>query len=448
MDLAAISARLQQIPASDSRELDRVCEEVAEAFLEAGREPSFDVGSADFAADAFLICADRYWRRRFLRLPNVRTAAACATWLMAHVARDSRTEVLEKWSLGYAFITREHGESSGELSEATEEIVAADTASGDVAYFATLYHAGKLRANFQHDELRQFLESSLLALAAGAHRRTPLFVALRAFAAFGSESITTAHAVSLLDEAWNSPERTRHVVDICLNGIQMGLPFDDQGELLRSHAQEAVRDHPLDHMFRFRLASAQHMCSDHDEALGSITTALRLLPAIGTRISHELLQQQYLKKRDEILEGRLRARLDAEQRQRMEEREAEHQRRTVELEQRHEQRWQELEAELRRDRDRQEQAQRELVESTRAATVRAMELVALFAAVIAFAVGSLQVTLNGDMSLHDRAWLIAELGGGLLVFAFVITGGTWYVTRTRPARRPDRTGTGTGQDQH
>ncbi|MDI3417516.1 hypothetical protein [Streptomyces luteolus] len=436
MDVAAISARLRQIPVSDSRELDRVCEEAAAAFLDAGREPPYDVGSADFATDAFLICADRYWRRRFLALPSVRTAAACAAWLMAHVARDCRTEVLEKWSLGYAFITREHGESGGELSEATEEIVAGDTAAGDVAYFAALYHAGKLRANFQHDELRQFLESSLLALAAGSHRQEPLFVALRSFAAFGSESITTDHALSLLSEAWNSPERTRHVVDICLNGIQMALPFDDQGEVLSVHAQEAVRDHPLDHMFHFRLACARHMRGDHDAALGSITTALTLLPAIGTRISHELLQQQYLSKRAEILDGRERARFDARQRRRMEELEDAHQRRLVELESEHERRWRELEEELRRDKERQEQTQRELVEGTRAATIRAMELVALFAAVIAFAVGSLQITLNGDMSLHDRAWLIAELGGGLLAFAFVITGGTWYITRTRRARQP------------
>ncbi|MFI8511294.1 hypothetical protein ACIGHB_09170 [Streptomyces sp. NPDC085460] len=218
MDSGAYAARLDAVVSSDSRELDRVCEEVAETLRRDDVEPPFDVNSADFATDPYLICADRYWRLRFLERPTILTAAACAAWLGTRVAREARTEVLEKWALGYAFITKDNVESPLELSRATEEIVSRDAPAGDVAYFATLYHAGKLRSDFHFDELHQFLDASLLALAAGAHRQSALFIALRSFAAFGSPAITAEHATGLLDQAWRSADRTRHVVDICLNG--------------------------------------------------------------------------------------------------------------------------------------------------------------------------------------------------------------------------------------
>ncbi|MDT9685093.1 hypothetical protein RND61_23975 [Streptomyces sp. TRM76323] len=398
MDRVTVDARLGGIMTGDSRQLDRVCEEVAAALHRDGTEPPFDVGSSDFAADPYLICADRYWRLRFLDLPSIRTAAACAVWLVERVAEEHRTEVAERWALGYAFITKDTVESARELAEATEEIVSRDSPSGDVAYFATLYHAGKLRSNFWSDELHQFLSSSLLALAAGPHHEEPLFLALRAFAAFGSRAITSEHAVSLLDRAWASPRRTRHVIDVCLNGIYAASPFEGHGELLRARAEEAVRDHPRDHMFHFRLAWGRHMCGEHDAALDSIDAALRLLPAVGNRGSHKLLQEQYLNKRDAIQEARVRARLDAE----------------------HRLRW-----------DRQERAQRELEEALRTSSVRAVELVAVFTAAIAFAVGSLQVTLNGTLPLRDRLWLLAAQGGGLAVFALLVVGGTWFLTRRR-----------------
>jgi hypothetical protein len=420
VESAAHIGRLEQVSASDSRELDRVCEEVATALFEGGQEPPFTVTSADFATDPHLICADRYWRLRFLDRPTIQTAAACSTWLVGHVIRDHHTEVLEKWSLGYAFITKDSVESSLELSRAVEEIVEHDSSAGETAYFATLYHAGKLRSNFWFDELHQFLDASLLALAAGVHRQAPLFTALRSFAAFGSRVLTTEHAIGLLDQAWFSSERTRHVVDICLNGIQAAVPFDGHGQLLRERAAEAVRDHPLDHIFHFRLASGQHMVRDHDAALDSINTALRHLPALGSRGSHKLLQEQYLAKRDAILEGRLRAELDAEHAQQL-----------AGQEERHRRRWEQLEGELRRRGEEQEKARREGQEAARANHVRAVELVAVFTSAIAFAVGSLQVTLTGSYSLHDRLALIAAWGVGHVIFALLVVGGTWLITRPR-----------------
>lgn len=420
MESAAHLARLDQVSASDSREVDRVCEEVATAMFEAGEVPSFDVTSADFAGDARLICADRYWRLRFLDGPDIRTAAACSAWLVSHIAREHRTEVLEKWSLGYAFITKDSVESALELSRAAEEIVGNDTSAGDAAHFATLYHAGKLRANLCFDELHQFLDSSLLALAAGVHRQAPLFTALRSFAAFGSRAITAEHATGLLNHAWSSPERTRHVVDICLNGIQFATPFEGHGRLLRDRATEAVRDHPNDHIFHFRLASGQHMVRDNDAALDSIDTALRHLPASGNRGSHKLLQEQYIAKRDAILEGRLRAELDAEHTQVL-----------ANQERRHSRRWEQLGAELHRRGEEQEKAQRESQEIARANHVRSVELVAVFTSAIAFAVGSLQVSLTGSFTLKDRLALIGAWGAFHVIFALLVVGGTWFITRPR-----------------
>ncbi|MFD4989015.1 hypothetical protein [Streptomyces sp. NPDC058374] len=420
--MASVShaARLDQVSGADSRELDQVCEEVAAALYAEGTEPPFRVGSADFAADPQLICADRYWRLRFLDRPSVRTAAACSTWLVGHVARDHRTEVLEKWSLGYAFITKDSVESGQELSQALEAIVGQDTPGADTAYFTTLYQAGKHRANFWFDELHQFLDSSPLALAAGSHRRSPLFTALRSFAAFGSRVVTADHAISLLDEAWHSPDRTRHVVDICLNGIQAATPFDGAAALLRDRAAEAVRDHPRDHIFHFRLASGQHLAGQLDDALASIDAALRHLPAQGSRGSHKLLQEQYLARRDAILHSRQRARLDVE-----------HEERLRAQDERHRIHWEQLQTELRGRADAQERAHRESQEQARANHVRSVELVAVFTSAIAFAVGSLQVSLSGDFSLRDRLLLIGVWGVAHVVFALLIVGGTWLITRPR-----------------
>ncbi|MEV0528637.1 hypothetical protein AB0I66_34980 [Streptomyces sp. NPDC050439] len=397
MDSAAVVAQLSGIALGSSRELDRVCLETAAALLADDVEPPFDVASADFATDAYLICADRYWWQRFLRSPTIRTAAACARWLGDHIAEAHRVEIGHRWALGNAFVTRDNVEEISELAgDALVDIIGNDGAAEDIAFFVTLYHAGKLRANFWHDALLQFLESAPLANAAGPHRHESIFVALRAFGALGSRAITAEHATGLVDQAWNDPHRTRDVVDICLNGLAMATPFDMQGELLRDRAGAAVREYPDDHMFHFRLAQGRHLCADYGAALESVDTALRLLPATGSRVSHGALQEQYLSKRDTIQEGRLRARWDAELRQR----------------------W-----------DRQEAANAELARTVRSSSVRSIELLAVFTAAIAFAVGSLQVTLTGSLSLRDRLWLLAAQGGVLAAFSLLVVGGTWLITR-------------------
>ncbi|SBW21607.1 hypothetical protein FDG2_2057 [Candidatus Protofrankia californiensis] len=402
MDIAEITAVLRQASTVDSRERDRVCEAAAAVLIDAGVEPPFDVPTSDFAADPWLICADRYWRRRFLDAPAVEVAARCARWLADHAHTDHVTDIAEKWSLGYAFITKDTVESREDLTVATGRIIEQFQGSADICYFATVYHAGKLRANFWFDELHQFLESSLLAVAAGPHRADPLFVALRAFAGFGSRALTAEYASELLDQAWTASSRSRGVIDVCLNALWAASPFDAQGEQLRQHATEAVTEYPGDHLFRFRLATGQRMCESYDEALDSIDAALRLLPAIGSRVSHKLLQEQYMRERDMIQEGRQRARVAADQQRR----------------------WQQ-----------QDEANHELQHTLQTSAIRAVELVAVFTAAIAFAVGSLQVTLTGTLGLGDRIVLLAALGGGLLLFALLIIAGTWIITGRR--RAPD-----------
>jgi hypothetical protein len=236
----SIREQLARAAVTGSRQLDRMCELIAQDLLERGEEPTFQIQSANFAGDGELITADRYWRLRFLQLPTVSTAADCARWLHAHVDPDVRTEVEQKWALGYAFITKGDIESGAEVEHTTGKIMDSDQGSSDIAYFATLYHAGKFRANFNFDELGDFLKSSLLATAAGPRREDPLFKALEAFAAFGQYSITSEFAVSRFTEAWSSPRRTRATIDVCLSGLWVGRPFDDQGELLRTHAEEAA----------------------------------------------------------------------------------------------------------------------------------------------------------------------------------------------------------------
>lgn len=185
-------------------------------------------------------------------------------------------------------------------------------------------------------------------------------------------------------------------MDICLNGVAFAPPFEGQGELLRDYAEEAVEAYPGDHMFHARLAAGLHMCGRHDAALESIDTALALLAASATA-SLGVLQNQYLTKRDAIQEGRLRAERDAEQLQRWEQQAA---------------------------------ANAQLERSLHTSSVRAVEVVAVFTAAIAFAVGSLQVTLTGKLPLSDRLWLLAAQGVGLAVFALLIVGGTWLITRS------------------
>ncbi|MER6809906.1 hypothetical protein ABT299_11555 [Spirillospora sp. NPDC000708] len=396
-----IYAELRRLTTTDSRELDRVCERVASELLEQGIEPNFSVESADFGRDPFLICADRYWRLRFLAAPTVTTAAKCARWLHQRTAIEHRGEIAERWALGYSFITRDTLESRDELSDATAQLIEQSAGAADVIFFAALYHAGKLRADFSFEELRIFLESSSLALTAGLRRDEPIFVALEAFAAFGSRNATTEHAIELFDRAWNHPARTRHVVDVCLNALWAAVPFPEQGALLGDRAKVAVELYPGDHIFYFRLATGQRLSDEHRAALDSIDTALRLLPATGNRGSHKLLQEQYIRERGLIVDGIQRA--------------------TWTLE--HE-----------RQQEASKAALAELRKSANKNVVRAMELVTVFAAVIAFAFGSPQFVINGSIKLHDRIWLLLAFGWSLTVFAFIIVFGTWAITRDRDKR--------------
>ncbi|WP_326599927.1 hypothetical protein [Streptomyces sp. NBC_01803] len=410
MEGNSIIAPLSRVATADSRELDRVCEEVAVSLRAAGTEPPYQLTSANFASDPFLICADRYWRLRFLDRPTVRTAAECARWLQAHgpgredtIGQTHYTEIEEKWALGYAFITRDSEESPAEIADACGDIVG----SADTAYFAALYHAGKLRANFRFDELHGFLESSLLALAAGPHRDGPLFTALRAFAACGSRRLTAEHAADLLDHAWFSPQRTPHTVDICLNALAAAAPFPAQGELLRDRAREAATQWPENHIFVFRLATGLHMCQEHDAALEAVDLALALLPAMGSRGSHKQLQEQYLARRELILEGRLRAAETASHRRRWEEQNATYRK---------------VEAQL------------------NAATSHLITMITVFLAAIAFILSTIQLTYGGDLPLGDRMRLILGEGAVMLGFSGLLILGTHLLLRYRERPEPPKSG--------
>ncbi|MFJ8544992.1 hypothetical protein ACIRFH_23750 [Streptomyces sp. NPDC093586] len=396
MDTAGVTTALDEARTADSRTRDRICDEAAAALLAAGAPPSFEVGSADLRLDPYFMCADRYWRRRFLERPTARTALECARWMSEHVQDGAWGAVAEQWALGNGFLNRASVESTERIAQAVAEAGAGPGAER-VAHFIVLFHAGKLRANFCFDELHAFLASSPSSSPAGSLREEPVLQALRSFAAFGSRALTVSYAVDLLNRAWSAPGRTRHTVDICLNGLAFAVPFEEQGELLRRHAEEAVEAYPDDHMFHARLAAGLHLCGRHDEALESIDTALTLLAASPTA-SLGVLQDQYLTKRDAIQEGRLRAARDAE----------------------HRRRWEQQTA-----------ANARLERSLHTSAVRAVEVVAVFTAAIAFAVGSLQVTLTGDLPLADRLWLLAAQGAGLALFALLIVGGTWLITRSR-----------------
>lgn len=418
MEGNSITERLGRLATADSRELDRECEEVARGLFEAGTEPPFRLQSADFAGDPFLICADRYWRLRFLDHPSVRTAAACARWLDAHAEGRAepggggwRTEIEQKWALGYGFITRDSEESAEELAEVSAELV--DAGSDGVAHFAAVYHAGKLRANFRFDALHAFLESSLLALAAGAHRQAAVFTALRAFAAFGSRRLTAEHAADLLDHAWYSPQRTVHTVDLCLNALSAAVRFDGQGLLLRDRAREALDQWPENHLFAFRYATGLHMCGEHDAALEAVDLALALLPATGARISHKLLQEQYLTRRDLIVESRLRAEREAA----------------------HEARW-----------ARQDAAYARVEARLNSSTGQLITMVTVFCAAVSFVISTVQLTYGGHMPLRDRLLLILAQGGVMLAFSGVLILGTHLLLRFRQRPHPDRNGNAGGAD--
>src|SRR5579872_2814410 len=99
VDHAVVEDALATLATAASRELDRDCDRYARRYVDAGVEPQFRVTTADFAADPYLICADRFWNLRFAVDPTLHTAANCAGWINEHVAEAVRLPIREKWAL-------------------------------------------------------------------------------------------------------------------------------------------------------------------------------------------------------------------------------------------------------------------------------------------------------------------------------------------------------------
>lgn len=298
-----MTERLRRAQTSDPRALDRICEQAAAELIDTDTEPNYPVTTADFTTDALLICADRYWRRRFLAEPTVDTAVHCALWIAGYVVPEHRQVIEEKWALGYAFITRDTVDVDTALEAVTCQIEDLGERAVDSAYFACVYQAGKLRANFDFDSLYRLTSWSRLAETAGLRRTEPAFVALRAFAAFGSRTYTPEHSLDLMSQAWAHPRRSRAAIDICLNGLAIAPPFTAQGPILREHATAALTEYPNDHAFHYWLAIGHEICGDYVAAGEAIDDALRLLPAHSSRGSHTLLLEQYRQRRATIHDG-------------------------------------------------------------------------------------------------------------------------------------------------
>lgn len=307
-----ITARLSGVDSEDARNLDRVCREVAAELLAADTPPPFSLTSANLTDDPFVICAYHYWRLRVLDLPSVRTAAACARWLHDHVpemdesGRSLRAVIEEAWVLTFSSETRHVVDSAYDLSTALPDLVE----SREIAYFASVYQAGKHYANHKYDQLYDFLETSLLAQAAGHLRTSPLVTALRAFAAYSSRRITQEHARDLLDHAWYSGQRTIHTTDVCLQALATAPPFEGQGPLLRDRASEATAEWPEQHIFMYHFARGLRMCREYDEAIEAMDLALALLSAAesagisATNPDNGTERQKYLNRHELYREDR------------------------------------------------------------------------------------------------------------------------------------------------
>lgn len=384
MDGSSLVAPLSQVSTADPRELDRVCQEVAVSLCDAGIAPPYSLAPTDFAADPFLMCADRYWRLRFRRCPSMATAVECARWLYEHAPDETlRTQIEEAWALGYAWLARATEETPTEINA-----FAAIDGSMELTYFISLFHATKLCAAHRVDELDGFLESSPIALASGPRRGRAPFTALRAFAAYGSRRLTTEYATDLLNHAWYAPHRTRHTVEICLSALAAAIPFVGQGELLRDRAREAATEWPESHLSLFHLARGHHLCGEHDAALDAVDLAWALLSAEGygeLRDAHE----RYLAQRGLIVEARERAAEYA-----VRERQQAQQTRTY------------------------RRAQARLESATGPLTC----IIVAFAVAIVFTVTSFPQKLDEDLALGDRMEVILTLGAvllglsGLLIF--------------------------------
>jgi hypothetical protein len=271
-----------------------VCERIAGELIEAGALPPWRLGAAD---DSFTLCADRYWRRRFLVEPSLSTARACADWLRRHINADLFPVVGAGWALGYGFITRSTVDSASDVAGAVEDLLA-DTPSPEVAWFMAAYHAAKLRANFHGGALAEFVDRSPLAVAAGALGKGFPLAALRCFAAFRTgEPDAADRAVRCLDDLDSiGPAST----EICLHGMAMAPRPEDHAGLLVEHARRAIARWPDHALLYYRLAEGLRQAGDLDEATDAVDHALALLPADGTSDSHDDFQAQFLRLRDSI----------------------------------------------------------------------------------------------------------------------------------------------------
>lgn len=410
-------AELRVLAAENSRTFERACRRIALRYINGREEPQFNIESSDFNHDSFLICADYYWKYRFHLEPTLVTAVECASWMAKHVATEFYDRIRDKWAIGFGFVNRDSVESASEVNRVAHAVIADDDDDGRSAFFATLFHAEKLCANHAVGELDLFLEQSPLASAAGPHRESVLFRAFRTYVAFCSHRFSHEHACALFGGIWNSSYRSLAATDVVLHGLAMSHDFDGRRELLRTHASEAVAEYPDEHIFYYRLATGQWLCGDHESALGAIDAALGLLSVHGGRISHELLQGQYLARREAIEVGR-----EQDRRARAERARAEQERsRAVE-----------------QDRTLSEQTKHEvgqIAESVRGSVLWTVQVMAVFAAVIGIAVGSLSVGLNGSRSFSESLWLVAALDGGLAIFALLTVGGNLVIMRWLSKRK-------------
>lgn len=299
-----VSGRVAALAQVSATRRERGCQRLAQAMLERGWTPAWVLESADFGADPHVMCAERYWRGRLLAEPSTAVAVECALWIAGHALAAHRQEIAERWALEFGQLTSDSVESAGELAEGATGLIAVSAFGSDVAYFAVVYHGGKLRANLACDELERWMERSPLALACGPElRQRPVFLALCAFAAFGDRSTPRADAEELWQRAWSAPGRTRTAVEVCLGAYVLPFRFDgpaEQGALLAHRAAQAVEEYPEYPVFRFYFARGQRLAGQVDEALDSIDDALRLLPADGDRLMHSWWQEKFFRERDRI----------------------------------------------------------------------------------------------------------------------------------------------------
>src|SRR5699024_3760651 len=316
---------------------------------------------------------------------------------------------------GYAFITRGVIESDPRLDTVRT--------AGDpdlVAYFVASYQSMKLKFAFRFTDQVRFIDTVNNSPGmSAAQREDPFWIAQEAAARFGDDRSDKDHAESLLIEAWKGAADSHHVADVCVSAVRYARRIKDQGRLLTHYADAALEVYPDDHIFLAASAAGHHMTAElgarpadgeHASAgtdanpdlvlaLARIDEALTKLPAMGERTSYELFQQQYMAKREAIVDSTIHHdRIAARDRQVEQERK----KRDADLKAQQER----LEDEIARV----EEAMDKADDQNRANQVRSVELVAVFSAVIAFAVGALQVTTAGNLPTGDRAWLLTLWG--------------------------------------